>query len=406
MEPLKRFFAAPEFPDDPEKTIKARQVNVIVNWGTASLLVFALLEIFVRPPDMALAVGILILAAAIMYGIGRLSYRGYVRLACWLLPLLASVALNQSVISTGGVRAAGYAANVVMIILVGMLLGLQVALGYALLISVVGLGLIAADSNGLLHIAPGNTPVAIWAFLTFCFLFTVGILQLAIDRLRTSLNDEHRELAERHKTEKALRQAHEELLSAYDSTIEGLVSALHFRDMETEEHTQRVTDLAVQLARRLNIPEEEIVHIRHGALLHDIGKIGIPDNILQKAGPLTIEERKIIEKHTFYAYEMLHPILHLRAALDIPYRHHEKWDGSGYPGKLKGEQIPLAARLFSVVDVWDAISNPRVFRKTCMTVEEANQYLQNEAGKFFDPRIVASFLGMDLSPTLKEQTGA
>jgi putative nucleotidyltransferase with HDIG domain len=402
MGSLKSFFAAPVFPNDPEKTIKARQVNVIVNWGTVSLLVFTLLEIFVRPPNMAQGIGILILSAGIMYGIGRLSYLGNVRLACWLLPLLASIALNQSVTITGGIRAAGYAANVVVIILTGMLLGLQAALGYALIISLFGLGLIAAESYGLLHVSPSNTPVAIWAFLTFCFLFTVGILQLAIDQLHASLKRAHRELAERNKTEDVLRQSHDELIAAYDSTIEGLVSALHFRDKETEEHTQRVTDLAAQLARQLDIPEEEIVHIRHGALLHDIGKIGIPDSILLKAGPLTADERTIVEKHTIYAYEMLHPILHLRAALDIPYRHHEKWDGSGYPGKLRGEQIPMAARLFSVVDVWDAICNPRIFRKTCMTVEEAEAYLQSEAGRSFDPRIVAAFLNMDRSNQVHE----
>ncbi len=147
------------------------------------------------------------------------------------------------------------------------------------------------------------------------------------------------------------KQAHEGLLTAYDATIRGWSRAMDLRDQETEDHTQRVTELTVKLARSLNLPEEDIIQIRRGALLHDIGKLGIPDGILLKPGKLTKEEWVIMQQHPQYAYDMLSPITYLHPALDIPYCHHEKWDGSGYPRGLSGEQIPLAARLFAVVDV-------------------------------------------------------
>lgn len=190
-----------------------------------------------------------------------------------------------------------------------------------------------------------------------------------------------------------LQRSHSELVLAYDSTIEGWSRALDMRDKETEGHSHRVTEMTVQLAQAFGIKEDELVHIRRGALLHDIGKMGVPDGILLKAGPLTPEEWKIMRRHPQYAYEMLSPIAYLRPALDIPYCHHEKWDGSGYPRGLKGEQIPLAARLFAVVDVWDALSSDRPYRPA-WPPEKVFAYLKEQAGKHFDPRVVEVFLGI------------
>ena len=151
-----------------------------------------------------------------------------------------------------------------------------------------------------------------------------------------------------------LNRSHLELTLAYDTTIEGWAQALELRDRETEGHTRRVADLTVKLAQALGVKSEDLIHIRRGALLHDIGKMGIPDRILLKPGPLTPEEWEIMKKHPVYAWELLSPIKYLRPALDIPYYHHERWDGTGYPRGLKGEEIPLSARIFAVVDVWDA----------------------------------------------------
>ena len=149
--------------------------------------------------------------------------------------------------------------------------------------------------------------------------------------------------------------------------------------------------MTLRLARALGMKEEELVHVRRGALLHDIGKMGVPDGILLKPGSLTPEEWEIMRRHPQYAYEMLSPIAYLRLALDIPYCHHEKWDGTGYPRGLKGEQIPLAARIFAVVDVWDALGSDRPYRPA-WPPEKLYAYLKEEAGKHFDPRVVEVFL--------------
>jgi putative nucleotidyltransferase with HDIG domain len=177
---------------------------------------------------------------------------------------------------------------------------------------------------------------------------------------------------------------------AYDATIEGWSRALELRDQETEGHTLRVTDMTVRLAQELSVSSEELIHIRRGALLHDIGKMGVPDRILLKPGKLDGEEWEIMKRHTNYAYEMLWPIEFLRPAIDIPYGHHERWDGTGYPRQLKAEQIPLSARLFAVADVWDALTSDRPYRKA-WPEQKALEYITTNAGKHFDPRVVELF---------------
>jgi PAS domain S-box-containing protein/putative nucleotidyltransferase with HDIG domain len=190
-----------------------------------------------------------------------------------------------------------------------------------------------------------------------------------------------------------LERALADLTAAYDSTLEGWVKALDLRDKETIGHTQRVAMIVVRFALELGVSGDDLVNIRRGALLHDIGKMGIPDYILNKAGPLTEEERLIIQRHPQYAYELLQPIQYLRPALDIPYAHHERWDGQGYPRGLKGEEIPLAARIFSVVDVWDALGSNRSYRDKWDT-ERMVAYLEEESGKKFDPNIVKVFIDL------------
>ena len=200
-----------------------------------------------------------------------------------------------------------------------------------------------------------------------------------------------RNITERKEAEKQLQRAHTDLQEAYDKTIEGWVLALDLRDRETEGHTQRVTNLTEKLARALGYSEEEITHIRRGALLHDMGKMGIPDEILQKPGPLTDDEWVIMRRHPEMAYQMLSQIKYLKEAITIPYYHHERWDGSGYPHKLKGEEIPLQARMFAVVDVWDALSSDRPYRKK-IPYKEVVDYLKRESGRLFDPQVIEKFL--------------
>jgi len=189
-----------------------------------------------------------------------------------------------------------------------------------------------------------------------------------------------------------VQQANMELGVAYEATIEGWSHALDLRDKETEGHTQRVTDLTLILAETMGIKDNELQHIRRGALLHDIGKMGISDSILLKEEKLTPEEWKIMHTHPELALKMLQPIAYLKPSLDIPYCHHEKWDGSGYPRGLKGEIIPLSARIFAVADVWDALTSKRPYRKNAWTKTQALEYIKNESGKHFDPQIVDIFL--------------
>ncbi len=189
----------------------------------------------------------------------------------------------------------------------------------------------------------------------------------------------------------SLQRSNSELRQAYDETIEGWSRALDLRDNETEGHTQRVTEMTVALARETGFSETELVQVRWGSLLHDIGKMGVPDRILLKAGPLTEEEWVVMKKHPTQAYEMISPIRYLRGAQDIPYCHHEKWDGSGYPRGLKGEQIPLAARIFAIVDVWDALCSDRPYC-SAWPDEKVREYIQAGSGTHFDPYFVEVFL--------------
>ncbi len=188
-----------------------------------------------------------------------------------------------------------------------------------------------------------------------------------------------------------LQQANQELLEAYDTTLEGWVHALDLRDKETEEHTRRVTEMTLRLAIAMGVDENQLVHIRRGALLHDIGKMGIPDEVLLKRGPLIESEWVTMHRHPEYARQLLAGIEYLRQAVDIPYYHHERWDGSGYPKGLKGEEIPLAARIFAVVDVWDALSSDRPYRKHWQP-ERVLEYIRAQAGRHFDPKVVEVFL--------------
>lgn len=188
-------------------------------------------------------------------------------------------------------------------------------------------------------------------------------------------------------------QAARDLSTAYDTTLEAWARALELRDQETEEHSQRVKEMTLHLARLYGLDEAALVQIRRGAILHDIGKIGIPDAILHKPGSLSADEWETMYKHPRVAYELLEPIRHLHLALDIPFCHHEKWDGSGYPRGLKGEEIPLAARIFAIVDVWDALRSDRPYRQK-WPVEKVRDYIRGQSGIHFDPKIVELFLEM------------
>lgn len=189
----------------------------------------------------------------------------------------------------------------------------------------------------------------------------------------------------------SVKESKDRIIESYDSTLEGWSRALDLRSEETKGHTDRVLDLMCKTSMALGFEGERLVNIRRGTLLHDIGKMGIPDEILNKTGKLTAEEWEIMRNHPAYAYDMLKDIHFLQPALTIPYCHHERWDGKGYPRGLEGEEIPVEARIFALVDVWDAITNDRVYRKA-MSKQEAIRTIQDGAGSHFDPEITKTFL--------------
>jgi hypothetical protein len=208
-------------------------------------------------------------------------------------------------------------------------------------------------------------------------------LSYGIHTLRTRM--------ERDRAIRQIERTSADLELAYDATLEGWAHALEMRERETAGHSRRVVEMTLGLARICGVTETELVHIRRGALLHDIGKMGLPDSILLKPSGLSAEEWVVMRQHPMYAYRLLNNIPYLRAAMDIPYNHHESWDGSGYPRGLKGEEIPLAARIFAVVDVWDALLSERPYRPAWPS-DDVRRYLRVQSGKQFDPRIVDLFL--------------
>ncbi len=221
-------------------------------------------------------------------------------------------------------------------------------------------------------------------------IFSETEIRILIALAETASNAIHRAML----FEQTLQHA-DELALAYDNTLAGWARALELRDEITEGHTRRVTELTLKLVRALGIAEHEIEHIRRGALLHDIGKMGIPDSILHKPGPFTAQERTIMQQHTQYAYDMLSSISFLQPAIDIPFCHHEHWDGKGYPRGLKGEEIPLAARIFSIIDVWDALTSDRPYRQA-WSKEKTREYILERSGKQFDPQIVEAFFSLEI----------
>jgi putative nucleotidyltransferase with HDIG domain len=190
----------------------------------------------------------------------------------------------------------------------------------------------------------------------------------------------------------SLQRSHEELEASYDATLEGWSLAMEMRDDETKGHALRVSTLSVELAGRMGMSAAELVHVRRGALLHDIGKMAVPDAILHKPGPLTPEEWQVMRRHPAYGRDFLRKIAYLAPALDIPYCHHERWDGTGYPRGLRGEQIPLAARVFAVVDAFDALTSDRPYR-AAWSEERTLDYIEAHAGRHFDSGVVEAFVG-------------
>jgi hypothetical protein len=331
---------------------------------------------FVKEPfESFLILAILLIAEFILL---LITHFKMVKLASFLITVGLGIILLDVTCFFGGVREVTYSAFVVVILSGGLLLGKRYIWLTTLIGILGGLLILILEMNNLLIRADllPDPPIT-WVANVGMFVWSAAILYVTLQDKDT-----------------AFLRIQEEAYAcqeAYDTTLVGWSRALELRDHETEGHSQRVMEHTVQLAMAMGLQTETINHLKRGALLHDIGKMGIPDSILSKPGPLVDEEWLIMCQHPFLAYQLLQHIEYLRLALDIPYCHHEKWDGSGYPRGLKGENIPLAARIFSVVDVWDALLSNRPYRKSC-SKEEALAYIREQSGTHFDPQIVQVFL--------------
>jgi HD domain len=380
---IMEFFTPPLFEND-EKTRIAGHVYLLSKIALA--LVCLLLIIY---PILTRTVSrdtiVLFCLIPVAFIIMQLTRKGHVRLAGSIYTIIAWLYVNYTTLNTGGIRAVGFGGNLIILIAAAMLIDIRAVAAFGLATILAGLGLAFLQSHEILPRLPEQVSFyTSWVTQTALIIWIAGLIYIAWDNIRRALR---RSLY----AEKDVRKLNQELVAAYTTTLEGRAKALELRDKETEGHSRRVTELTELLAIKLGVPQKELVFIRYGSLLHDIGKMGIPDTILRKPAELNDEERKIVETHPTIAYNLLKNIGYLQGAMDIPYYHHEKWNGKGYPNALKGEKIPLSARIFAVVDVWDALQHDRFYRDAWPT-DKIVAYLQEQSGEHFDPRVVEVFL--------------
>ena len=306
-----------------------------------------------------------------------LNRKGHYTVSALMLSLLVLMVINVNLFDGDGIRDSGILGYPIFIITGTLFFGKRAAPIFTLAASLSLVVLVTLEIHGYVHptISPTRfdilIPIVILLVAGAAFIWViVGIMEDNLERTKAS---------------------EAELRENYDLTLEAWAKVLEYRDRETEGHSRRLVELSTRLARALGSSEEEIITLRRGALLHDIGKLAIPDEILLKPGPLNQEERKLLEQHPVYAKQMLSHISFLQSAIEVAYGHHEHWDGLGYPEGLKGEQIPLPARIFAIVDQWDALTSDRPYRKAWVR-EKVITYLKENKGKIYDPRIVDVFL--------------
>lgn len=305
--------------------------------------------------------------------------KGYVGLSAFLLNLIILTVININMWDGDGIRDAGLLAYPIFIMVGILFFGRRTApfLTAASILSLIVL--VYYEMQGRIHPTIGPTQFEILIPIVILLIAAAAATYVVAASM-----DRHMVMLERSESE---------LRKNYDLTLDAWAKVLEYRDNETEGHSRRLAELSTNLARVLNLGEKEIVHIRRGALLHDIGKLAIPDSILLKPGLLTPEERKTMEQHPIFARQMLEQVSFLEPSIDVIYCHHERWDGKGYPQGLKGQQIPLSARIFTIVDQWDALRSDRPYR-AAWTVEQTISYIRENAGVIYDPSLVESFLSL------------
>jgi putative nucleotidyltransferase with HDIG domain len=306
-----------------------------------------------------------------------INQKGHINISAFFLSLIVLMVININMWDGDGIRDSGLLAYPIFIMIGILFFGKRTAPLFTLAAIGSLLALVYLEIHGYVHPTIGATKFDVLISITILLVVAATATSVVAGNLENNFE--------------RVKRSEGELRKNYDLTLAAWAKVLEYRDKETEGHSRRLVELSTQLARALNCSEEEIVHLRRGALLHDIGKLAIPDDILLKPGALNDAERRMMEKHPVYAKQMLSQVDFLQPCVAVAYSHHERWDGLGYPEGLKGEEIPLSARIFAVVDQWDALTSDRPYRKA-WTRESVMAYFRENAGKIFDPEIVDAFL--------------
>ena len=308
-----------------------------------------------------------------------LNARGQYMLSALILSIIILMVINLNLYDGDGIRDSGLLAYPIFLIIGVLFFGRRATPYFFIAVIASLIVIVYLEMRGYIHPTIGETKLDILLPIIILLLAIGGLIWVVVGNIEKNLE--------------RVRESEAELRKNYDLTLEAWAKILEYRDRETEGHSRRVVELSTRLAQAIGLSPEEITDLRHGALIHDIGKLAIPDEILLKRDELNDAERKLVQKHPLYAKQMLSEVSFLEPCIDVAYYHHERWDGLGYPEGLKGKEIPLSARIFAVVDQWDALTSDRPYRKAWPT-ENVIAYLKENSGKIYDPEIVDVFLGI------------
>lgn len=401
---IRRILSSFEIPFNPrdEKSNREHIIGSLINIGILNLSLYLIPAFIQRGFALShlyiVVLVILLLVVSRLFLLKRLG----TEVVSFALVILSWIFVNGIYLFfENGLRAPGYMAGTVfLIVYVGLLHGKRSAIAISIMSVLTGIIFAILESRGIFFTKP-KIPDTLWVIAAQIILFptTAFMVTRTLYNFKLSILSYQAEAEKRQQSELHVLKLNRDLEQAYESTLEGWARALELKDKETLGHSQRVTALTIKMAKKINFSESELRYAYYGALLHDIGKMGVPDEILKKSGKLTPEDREIINQHTVYAYNLLKDIEYLQPAIAIPYSHHEQWDGKGYPQGLKGEEIPLPARIFAIADNWDALTSTRPYHDAWPT-ETVIGYLLEERGKKFDPYLVDIFIN-EILPTEK-----
>src|SRR6266511_2512398 len=357
-----------------EKNQRVRTLSAIIWIVLIASVALGLLNVGFRTWNSVIALfGLAFLCIPLLW----LNSEGQLTLSALLLSFVVLMVINFNLFDGDGIRDSGILAYPIFI-MIGILFFGKRATPYFSLATIASLiGIVTLEIHGYIHPTIGATKFDILPPIIVLLLAVTAFIWVVVGNMEKHLE--------------RVKESEAELRKNYDLTLGAWAKVLEYRDKETEGHSRRLVELSARLAQALGLSMEEIGHLRRGALLHDIGKMAIPDEILLKPGELNDAERKLLQQHPVYAKQMLAQVAFLQPCVEVAYSHHERWDGLGYPEGLKGEEIPLSARIFAVVDQWDALTSDRPYRKA-WTRETVIAYLQENTGKIYDPEIVSVFL--------------